>query len=168
MMMVHRYPDDFESRQPEERNYFKRTRFDIEDVLRDCSAVLGPTTMLSILVEQLKQSANAADGAHKDWMGVEAAYHCMGALKDEGLPHCLPMVLEVCPSCLSRWAHAVWERGGQYLPGSSVDGRLLPGAAWFLKADEVEDRTNSSRTSLPALWTCACLTSGPVNMLLST
>lgn len=63
-------------------------------MLRDCSAVLGPLAILQILTQHLKDAAQAANGAQGDWRGVEAAYHCMGALKDERLPRGHPMVME--------------------------------------------------------------------------
>ena len=97
-----RFPDGWDSCSFEERNAFKATRFDIEDVLRDCCPVLGPQKVLSILTQQLRQAAQATNGAAGgDWRGVEAAYHCMGALKDEHLPRGFPGVVEVRPSSLS-------------------------------------------------------------------
>jgi hypothetical protein len=91
-----RFPDDWEQQTFDERDSFKRTRFDIEDVLRDCSAMLGPTSVLTILTQQLKTAATGGQGGQVDWRGIEAAYHCMGALKDERLEHGNQMVLEVC------------------------------------------------------------------------
>jgi hypothetical protein len=89
-----RFPNGWESHSFEERDSFKRTRFDIEDVLRDCAAFLGPLAVLAILTQQLQQTASGASGAALEWRDIEAAYHCMGSLKDERLPHGHPMVLE--------------------------------------------------------------------------
>ena len=65
-------------------------------MLRDCCAILGASGVLAMLVEQLRQAAAAgAGGAEVDWRGIEAVYHCLGSLKDEGLPHGLAPLLEV-------------------------------------------------------------------------
>jgi hypothetical protein len=76
-------------------------RNDIEDVLRDCSLVISPASVLSILVKHLEEAARLANG-QSGWRGIEAAYHCLGAVRDEGLPHGNELLLKVrCPSVVT-------------------------------------------------------------------
>ena len=53
--------------------------------------------VLAILSQQLHAAAaSGGEGGGAEWRGIEAAYHCMGSLKDERLPRADPQVIEVC------------------------------------------------------------------------
>jgi hypothetical protein len=63
-------------------------------------AVLGPQTVLDLLVAPLKDAAAAAAAAAQtngvvQWQAMEAAYFCIRALAGEGLPPCNKLLLEV-------------------------------------------------------------------------
>lgn len=73
-------------------------RYEIEDVLRDIVAVLGPTAVLEVLAGQLGEalkSATSPGATASSWKDAEAAYFCMMCLSDCPPPHGDPTLLQV-------------------------------------------------------------------------
>lgn len=73
-------------------------RYEIEDVLRDIVAVLGPTAVLEVLAGQLGEalkSATSPGATASSWKDAEAAYFCMMCLSESPPPHGDQTLLQV-------------------------------------------------------------------------
>lgn len=92
----HRFSDNFAQQSSETRRQFKHIRYEIEDVLKDIVAVLGPDALLEVLASQLSEALTGGTNGIKDWKDAEAAYFCMKALADQPPQHCNPRLLQVC------------------------------------------------------------------------
>lgn len=93
---VCRFSDNFAQQTSETRRQFKHIRYEIEDVLKDIVAVLGPDALLEVLARQLSDALSGGADGIKDWKDAEAAYFCMKALADQPPQHCNPRLLQVC------------------------------------------------------------------------
>lgn len=100
-----RFADDLEQQKNEARRQFKMIRYEIEDVLRDIVAVLGPTAVLEVLAGQLGEalkSATSPGATASSWKDAEAAYFCMMCLSESPPPHgdqTLLQVLKTVDTC---------------------------------------------------------------------
>lgn len=103
----HRFSDNFAQQSSETRRQFKHIRYEIEDVLKDIVAVLGPDALLEVLARQLSEALTGGSDGIKDWKDAEAAYFCMKALADQPPQHCNPRLLQACFASFSWGLRAI-------------------------------------------------------------
>ena len=72
------YPQNYEDLLKEDISDFKRTRYDVGDILMDASSVLGGETTLKIHSNRFFQAARTiGNGGSWDWRSAEAALYCI-------------------------------------------------------------------------------------------
>lgn len=120
------YPQNYEDLSKEDISDFKRTRYDVGDILMDASSVLGGETTLKLLSNNFFQAASTAgNGGSWDWRSAEAALYCIRAISravptSEGTV--LPQVMGFLPklprqpqllqtACLTIGAYSKWLSG---------------------------------------------------------
>ncbi|KAF7135562.1 hypothetical protein RHSIM_Rhsim08G0163500 [Rhododendron simsii] len=129
------YPQDYADLSREDLKDFKKTRYDVADVLIDAALVLGGEATLKILYMKLVEpGGNSGNGEHSNWRSAEAALYCIRAISDyvsvteaevmpqvmyllPKLPHQPQLVTTVCLTigAYSKWLDAA-PTGLSFLP----------------------------------------------------
>ncbi|KAI8543531.1 hypothetical protein RHMOL_Rhmol08G0225800 [Rhododendron molle] len=77
------YPQDYADLSREDLKDFKKTRYDVADVLIDAALVLGGEATLKILYMKLVEpGGSSGNGEHNNWHSAEAALYCIRAISD--------------------------------------------------------------------------------------
>ncbi|KAG5536761.1 hypothetical protein RHGRI_024256 [Rhododendron griersonianum] len=77
------YPQDYADLSREDLKDFKKTRYDVADVLIDAALVLGGEATLKILYMKLVEpGGSSGNGEHSNWRSAEAALYCIRAISD--------------------------------------------------------------------------------------
>ncbi|KAH7865379.1 hypothetical protein Vadar_005817 [Vaccinium darrowii] len=77
------YPQDYADLSREDLKDFKKTRYDVADVLIDAALVLGGEATLKILYMKLVEpGGSTGNGEHSNWRSAEAALYCIRAISD--------------------------------------------------------------------------------------
>lgn len=104
------YPEDVDQRTEDQVDDLKRHRYDVSDVLNDCSRVLGGVTILGLVLQQLEQElasfmSQSQDTQATSWHMVEACLFgvrsvARGVPHDENnvMPHVMAMLLRLPPT----------------------------------------------------------------------